>query len=576
MKLPPRILILSAAFVAILGLSTFATASNFKSLPAISFIQSAHAGQSNVITDFPADDFGLWSQSSVYGQDFMGSTDQSKAKQLWCTGWADPSCSNYDYLFADLILPPCTSDAQRSCIEGLEASGVDKVLKPLSFYQESVSQKIAPYTFNGGTTGPQTNIPGGGGLSVWKSSELGTNGLAKLYGTHVLLRYIASCPPSRQSGACSVSLSDFKGSVYPITLGSGVCKEFTLSGNVCANSTNFTGDERVALTLRLDKNLTGWIFGRMQNADFAVDPIDSSNNKIRIEGDVTLVPELQASLPKSQIASDPALEKYLRDFYTVGRFGTGDPGAGSLDYQANDLPYGNGHSVTYDGFLAANTTKLLSINFDKFKLFNAFEKHLTAYTPPASNNGRNIMRQTNSIFWNFGAATYSGNNPCSADKSHLHGLVVTNAPIYDKGPPTFTDGSLNYQVAGIHTNVDGSLFKGRYTYIVKSETARCYYHFSSAPIQAKVEIVSADNTNQIATTLISEKNGFIRLQADNFTFSSPTIRVQLSQAPAKADNTSPAKLATPAISKTITCLKGATTRKITSSNPKCPSGFKKK
>ena len=131
-------------------------------------------------------------------------------------------------------------------------------------------------------------------------------------------------------------------------------------------------------------------------------------------------------------------------------------------------------------------------------------------------------------------------------------------------------------MAGIHTNVDGSLFKGRYTYIVKSETARCYYHFSSAPIQAKVEIVSADNTNQIATTLISEKNGFIRLQADNFTFSSPTIRVQLSQAPAKADNTSPAKLATPAISKTITCLKGATTRKITSSNPKCPSGFKKK
>lgn len=574
MKKPQRILILGAAFVAIFGLTTVASPSNLKTLPAISFIQSAHAAESNVLTDFPADDFGLWSQSSVYGQDLMGSTDPSKAKQLWCTGWADPSCSNYDYLYADLILPPCTSDAQRSCIAGLEASGADKTLKPLTFYQESPSQKIAPYTFNAGTTGKQTDIPGGGGLSVWKSSELGADGSPKMYGTHVLLRYLANCPPSRQSGACSVSLSDFKGSVYPITLGSGVCKEFTLSGNVCANSTNYSGDERIALTLRLDKNLTGWIFGRMQNADFSVDPIDSLNNKIRIEGDVTLVPELQASVPKSQIASDPVLEKYLRDFYTVGRFGTGDPGAGSLDYTDNNLPYGNNHSLSYAGFLSANTTKLLSINFDKFKLFNAFEKHLKAYTPPASNNGRNIMRQTNSIFWNFGAAAYSGNNPCSADKSHLHGLVVTNAPIYDKGPPTFTDGSLNYQVAGIHTNADGSLFKGRYTYIVKSDTARCYYHFSNAPIQAKVDIVSADNTNQIATTLVSEKNGFIRLQADNFTFSSPTIRVKLSQVPAKMENNTSAKVSPQ--NKSITCVKGATTKKVTSSNPKCPSGFKKK
>lgn len=574
MKNSHKFSIRCVAIIAIFGLTTFASPSNFKTFSAIGSIQNANAAESNVITDFPADDFGLWSQSSVYGQDLMGSTDPSKAKQLWCTGWADPTCSNYDYLYADLILPPCTSDAQRSCIAGLEASGADKALKPLTFYQESTSQKIAPYTFNTGTTGQQTDIPGGGGLSVWKSAELGADGSPKLYGTHVLLRYLANCPPSRKAGACSVSLSDFKGSVYPITLGSGVCKEFTLSGNVCANSSNYSGDERIALTLRLDKNLTGWIFGRMQNADFAVEPIDSSNNKIRIEGDVTLVPELQASVPKSQIASDPALDKYLRDFYTVGRFGTGDPGAGSIDYTDNNLPYGNSHSLSYSGFLSANTTKLLSINFDKFGLFNAFEKYLKAYTPPGSNNGRNIMRKTNSIFWNFGAATYSGNNACSADKSHLHGLVVTNAPIYEKGPPSFTDGSLNYRVAGIHSNVDGSLFKGRYTYILRSETARCYYHFSNAPIQAKVEVVSADNTNQIATTVVSEKSGFIRLQADNFTFSSPTIQVKFSQAPEKMDNKASAKVSSQ--NKSITCVKGILTKKVTSSNPRCPSGFSKK
>jgi hypothetical protein len=202
------------------------------------------------------------------------------------------------------------------------------------------------------------------------------------------------------------------------------------------------------------------------------------------------------------------------------------------------------------------------------------------------------MRLTNSVFWNFGASTYIGNNACSADKSALQGLVVTNAPIYDKGPPTFADGSLNYQVAGIHTNVDGTLFKGRYTYIVKSTTARCYYGFSNAPIEAKVDIISADSTNQIATTLVSEKNGFIKLQADNFTFSSPTIRVKLMQpavevakvpdapakvvdAPVKVADT-PAKVIAPKAAKTITCVKGTKSVKKTAISPKCPAGYKGK
>ncbi len=570
MKSPRRLVAAISIFIAIFAAST---------LPVLTSLESAHAAESQVITNFPADDFGLWSQSSIYGQDFMGSTEVSKWKQLWCTGWDDPSCSNYDNLYADLILPPCKTDADRSCVAGVETSGADNTLKPLTFYQESVSQKIAPYTFNTGTTGVKTNIPSGGGLSVWKSSELDANGNAKTYGVHVLLRYIASCPANRQAGACSIWLSDFKGSVYPISLESGACKEFTLEGKVCANSTNFKGDERIALSLRLDKNLTGWIFGRMQNADFAVDPIDSASNRIRLEGDVTLVPEVEASVPKSQVASDPVLEKYLREFFTVGLIDSGSlPGNGSW----ND---GAGTSTTYADFLAAPNTRLYSLNFNKFRLFTAFEKQLKAYTPPASNNGRNIMRLTNSIFWNFGASTYIGNNACSADKSALQGLVVTNAPIYDKGPPTFVDGSLNYQVAGVHTNVDGSLFRGRYTYIVRSQTARCYYGFSNAPIQATIAVISANDSKEVATTLVSEKNGFIKLQADNFTFSSPTIRVKLSQAavevaktpeaPAKTVDV-PAKVIAPKVAKTITCTKGKVSKKVTSLTPKCPSGYKKK
>ncbi len=531
----------------------------------------ASAADAFVYTDFAANDFGLWSQSSIYGQDRKGSNKLEDWKQLWCSGWDDPSCSVYDNLFADLILSPCLNEADRACLEGIEAKNSSGALEKLTLYGEATSQKIARYQFKSGSN--LVDVPAGGGLSIWKSSEKNADGSDRLYAAHILLRYIATS--SRQSGEATdkIVLSDFKGQIYPVTLKSGViCKEFVI-GSQCIDSINFTGNEKLAVTLRMNKDLTGWIFGRMQNSEFAVTSLDAGYNKIRIGGDVTLVPELAAKVAKSDISKDPKLEKYLRDFFTYGRPGVSVPNPGSGSF--NDGSIGGYQSTSYEGFLAAQTTtRLISVNFDKFALFSAFEDQLKPFSPPASNNGRNILRETNSIFWNFGANTYVGSNKCSADKSKLHGLVVTNASIFENGPPEFKDGSLNYRVAGVHNNLDGSEFKGRYTYIVRSDTARCYYGFSNAPIEARVEVLSSNNTTQVASVLVSEKDGFIKLQADNFTFSSPTIKVKFSQDSAQPIATT-AKIA-PKKSSTITCIKGKTSKKITGVTPKCPAGYKKK
>ena len=535
------------------------------------FTPPASAADSFVYTDFAANDFGLWSQSSIYGQDQRGSKKLEDWKQLWCSGWDDPSCSVYDNLFADLILSPCLNDADRACLDGIEAKNSSGTLEKLTLYGEATSQKIARYQFKSGAN--LVDVPAGEGLSIWKSSEKNADGSDRLYAAHILLRYIATS--SRQSGeaADKIVLSDFKGQIYPVTLKSGAtCKEFAI-GSQCIDSVNFTGNEKLAVTLRMNKDLTGWIFGRMQNSEFAVTSLDAGYNKIRIGGDVTLVPELAAKVAKSDISKDPKLEKYLRDFFTYGRPGVSVPNPGSGSF--NDGSIGGYQSTSYEGFLAAQTTtRLISVNFDKFALFSAFEDQLKPFSPPASNNGRNILRETNSIFWNFGANTYIGSNKCSADKTKLHGLVVTNASIFENGPPEFKDGSLNYRVAGVHNNLDGSEFKGRYTYIVRSDTARCYYGFSNAPIEARVEVLSSNNTTQVASVLVSEKDGFIKLQADNFTFSSPTIKVKFSQDSAQPTATT-AKIA-PKKSSTITCIKGKTSKKITGVNPKCPAGYKKK
>ncbi len=545
-------------------------------ISSLSSATHAVAADAFVYTDFAANDFGLWSQSSIYGQDRQGSEKLEDWKQLWCSGWDDPSCKNYDNLFADLILSPCITDSDRACLESVEAKNLVGNLEKLTFYGEATSQRIAAYQFKSGATA--TDIPAGGGLSIWKSSVKNSDGSDKYYAAHILLRYIATSNKGKPGTENAIVLSDFKGQVFPVALSNGTnCPQFTL-GNQCISSVNFDGKEKIAVTLRMAKSLTGWIFGRMQSAEFSVAPIDTSFNKIRIAGDVTLVPELAAKVAKSDISKDAKLESFLRDFFTYGRRGVSVPNPGSGSF--NDGSIGGYQSTTYDGFLSAQTTtRLLSVNFDKFALFAAFEDQLKPFSPPASNNGRNILRETNSIFWNFGASTYVGSNTCSADKSKLHGLVVTNAPIYENGPPEFKDGSLNYKVAGIHNNFDGSEFMGRYTYIVRSETARCYYGFSKAPIEARVEVVSANNAAQVATVLVSEKDGFIKLQADNFTFSSPTIKMKLTQSSdavqAKPVEATPIKVS-PRKIVSITCTNGKISKKISGVNPKCPSGYKKK
>jgi len=529
-----------------------------------------------VYTDFAADNFGVLGQSDIYGQDMKGSTKLEDWKQLRCSGWDDPSCASYDYLYGDLILSPCMTEADRACLDSVEAKNSAGVLEKLSLYGEASTKKIAAFKFQ--NPNELVDIPAGGGLSVWKSDLKNSDGSDRYYAAHVLLRYNAGSNRNTPGGKPAISLYGFKGSVYPVKLvTTSNCLEFVVKGQ-CATSVNYDGTEKIALSLRMNKSLTGWIFGRMQNADFAVSQLDNDYNKIRIAGDVTFVPELSAKVAKTDIAKDPKLEKYLRDFFTVGPPGLSVPMPGNGSF--NDEAIGGLVSKTYPDFLAAQTTtRLISVNFEPFALFSAFEDQLQPYSPPFSNNGRNILRQTNSIFWYFSANAYTGNNACSADKTKLHGLVVTNAPITEQGPPEFRDGSLNYRVAGIHKNVDGSDFQGRYTYIVRSDTARCYYGFSKAPIQASVQVISSNNSSQVASVIVAERDGFIKLQADNFTFSSPTIKIKLEQPSA----TVPTPLATPAplakpVTKTstLTCVKGKTIKKVTGINPRCPAGYVKK
>jgi hypothetical protein len=125
--------------------------------------------------------------------------------------------------------------------------------------------------------------------------------------------------------------------------------------------------------------------------------------------------------------------------------------------------------------------------------------------------------------------TAYGQQRCLDDTSKVLGIVATNAMIYAGGPPKFADGSLNYSVAGMHYQSDGSLATGTYDLLIRSETARCLYGFTEAPVNASVQVISDQGEDTVATTVASEKNGWIKLAAYGFTFSNKEIKVKISQ-----------------------------------------------
>jgi hypothetical protein len=175
---------------------------------------------------------------------------------------------------------------------------------------------------------------------------------------------------------------------------------------------------------------------------------------------------------------------------------------------------------------------------------------------------------------------------CIKDSTDLVGLVTTNATVYAAGTPTFNseNQTLDYKVMAPHLTSKGEVFKGTYDLKIKSDIARCIYGFSKAPIQASLSILSEDGTTQTATYTVNERDGWLSLSANGFTYSAPTIQVKLSQAqpPAPTPSVTPEPEMTtqaapkPQVKKvTITCKKGKLVKRVTSTNPKCPKGYKK-
>jgi hypothetical protein len=292
----------------------------------------------------------------------------------------------------------------------------------------------------------------------------------------------------------------------------------------CGILQDWAPNTKAKLSVKVPASIGGWLKGRVKSPEVTVERASDSANRIVVAAEPVSVPQLGVVMPNSE--KDALLTSGLN----LGWWG--GPGF-------NEVGTESGGST-----VAAFIERYRGITKD-------------------SASGVTTM-------WNFATINSGDGSNCLSDKSKVQGIVTTNAMGYDGSAPSYVGGILSYKVSGMHYMADGKTeVEGTYDLVMRSDTARCLYGFSKAPISATVSVTSASGEAKVATTVVSEKDGWLKMAAYGFTFSSPTISVKLSQT------------AAPVAAKkiTITCVSTKNkklTKKVTAVGPKCPAGYKKK
>lgn len=428
---------------------------------------------------------------------------------------------------ANVLLPVCTSSTQTNCVVSMSLGTSPTTLVPSTFTQM--------------TSGPTTpanapsGIPEGSTVGLWTNSTPSDDG-ATTYATQVDLQL------NFMNG--KVQIPTFSAAIYPYSVISGpqyrplqaAQIQSTISGlptigyqggspecawtsaGTCGRLEDFTAGTSASLSVRVSNVVGGWFMGRLNNPTISVTPFDSTSRTITVTAGAVTVPAFEVVVPPSQMT--PALSSYFAGLASAGVSG----------------PVG-----------------MVGIESTSKKAFNA----LNVLRLVAKNTSAGSV-----TVWNYQTAslvTGLGDSSCFSNNSQVQGIVTTNATAYQGTAPPFSGGTFSYDVGSMHFNIAGTVVAGTYDLVIRDSVARCLYGFTSAPISATVSVTSDSSGEQnVATTTVSDTDGWIHVGAHNFNFSNPTIKVKLTQRKKRS---------------TIICVKGAVKKRVTALRPVCPAGF---
>lgn len=408
-----------------------------------------------------------------------GSVGVGEKRGNWvqCSSAEDPTCSSavaLKSIIANSMFPYCGDTDSEICVEELKIGLVGEELPLATYVGELAQRQDFPAS-------PAKNLLAGGGVPVFRAQSVSHQAGTTEYAVMV-----------RATQFWNAKLNKFEvfsveAEILPYTVptqrdASGSCL-FRVGEN-CARPADFAVGTKVSIKFRLPNNVGGWFSGRMKDPQISVTPLNKSVNVVEISSEPVEVAAL--GLVKKKEDFSPIENMWVEN---NGRWSTnGGTATGANGWQPNIFPFiENYRTQTRDTSIGTN------------------------------------------LVWKMRTIGSGGGSSCLADKSKVLGIVTTNALGYDIGSPSFKNGFLEYKVAGLHYMPNGQeLVIGTYDLVMRSDTARCLYRFSKAPLSATVTVTGGAEKN-IATTVVSEKNGWLKMAAYGFTFSKKTIKVKVTK-----------------------------------------------
>ena len=274
---------------------------------------------------------------------------------------------------------------------------------------------------------------------------------------------------------------------------------------ICLKPEAFPENFSFQLSIRANQGFTSWLYGRLANPAITVTraKVDERAVLVTIDAEPVRVPVIFGWVANSTLPAN------LLAKYTKSRGGT--------------IYVGKDREGAFD---SVSILKGQSNNYDEQGI-----DEMLSWMPLLGDKAAAMPSQWNFQTLSLRTDTAKEISKCATQTDSLSGLIFTNATVYSAGAPTFdaSSGTLDYKVAAPHLKPNGDLMLGTYDLILSSTVARCLYGFSKAPIGATVSVISNDGQSQVATTIINEKDGFFRMGAYGFGFSSPTIRMKITQ-----------------------------------------------
>ena len=430
---------------------------------------------------------------------------QALGAKLYCKDLQDPACAKSTNFSVFAILQPCTSDSDLFCVQEVYAKTASG--KVSGKYLESLPAR-GPTDFVGDSA---LGLPSGGPPSIWQIPGIKNSSGGDNYTLFVSTR--GKGKRSSPTSPASFEFNEYTVALYATSMKSGNYQLVTADGNgldaivgggcatnsesKCALRESFPMDGTAfGVSIRFPKAPSNWFYGRLSKPSFTLNKSASGNSVLLdVSGEPVSVPVLYGKSAWANLS--PELQRYYQGgFPSVGKmYGVSDPNQWDVAHLASS------------------------------REFNVLKE----WIPIVKDTAVALTTQ-----WYFKASNEGSDPRFASTGDQVDGIVTSNATAYVPGPPTFNQQtqSLEYQVGAPHFKPSGTeKFRGTYDLTIRADAARAIYGFAkNVPVKATVSIVTENGQEIAAQEQVGEKDGWFFLRAENFTFSSPKLRVKLVQA----------------------------------------------